>query len=76
MECSWSYGCGVLAPSAYAERVVIKRDGRIAGEHRRRFGRNLAAMTRGHYVPVLARKPGALPCGASGRPPTTVIGRW
>jgi hypothetical protein len=43
---------------AYAERVVIKLDGLIVGEHARRFGRNQIAYDPWHYVPVLARKPG------------------
>jgi transposase len=49
---------------AYADRIVIKQDGRIVGEHRRRFGRNQTAYDPWHYVPVLARKPGALRNGA------------
>ena len=34
------------------------------GEHARRFGRNKIAYDPWHYVPVLARKPGALRNGA------------
>ena len=34
------------------------------GEHSRRFGRNQTAYDPWHYVPVLARKPGALRNGA------------
>ena len=49
---------------AYADRIVIKQDGRIVGEHRRRFGRNQTAYDPWHYVPVLVRKPGALRNGA------------
>jgi transposase len=49
---------------AYAERIVIKQDGRVVGEHERRFGRNQVAYDPWHYVPVLARKPGALRNGA------------
>ena len=49
---------------AYAERIVIKQDGVIVGEHRRRFGRDQTAYDPWHYVPVLARKPGALRNGA------------
>jgi len=49
---------------AYADRIVIKQDGRIVGEHHRRFGRNQTAYDPWHYVPVLARKPGALRNGA------------
>jgi transposase len=49
---------------AYADRVVIRRDGAIVGEHRRHFGRGAAIYDPWHYVPVLARKPGALRNGA------------
>jgi transposase len=49
---------------AYADRIVIKQDGVIVGEHARRFGRNKIAYDPWHYVPVLARKPGALRNGA------------
>src|ERR1700750_76672 len=49
---------------AYADRVVIRQDGAIVGEHRRRFGRGETAYDPWHYVPVLARKPGALRHGA------------
>src|SRR5262249_23165823 len=45
---------------AYAERIVIRQDGTIVGEHRRRFGRGQTIYDPWHYVPVLARKPGAL----------------
>jgi transposase len=44
---------------AYADRVVIRQDGAIVGEHRRRFGRGETIYDPWHYVPVLARKPGA-----------------
>ena len=49
---------------AYADRVVIKQDGIVVGEHARRFGRDYTAYDPWHYVPVLARKPGALRNGA------------
>src|SRR2546429_1288849 len=49
---------------AYAERVVIRQDGAIVGEHRRRFGRGETIYDPWHYVPVLTRKPGALRNGA------------
>ncbi len=45
---------------AYADCVVIKQDGEIVGEHRRRFGRGHTIYNPWHYVPVLVRKPGAL----------------
>src|SRR6266566_1602492 len=49
---------------AYADRIVIRQDGIIVGEHRRRFGRGETSYDPWHYVPVLARKPGALRNGA------------
>ena len=49
---------------AYAERIVIRQDGAIVAEHARRFGRGQTIYDPWHYVPVLARKPGALRNGA------------
>jgi transposase len=49
---------------AYADRIVIRQNGESVGEHRRRFGRNQTLYDPWHYVPVLARKPGALRNGA------------
>jgi transposase len=49
---------------AYADRIVIRQDGVIVGEHRRCFGRGETVYDPWHYVPVLARKPGALRNGA------------
>ena len=49
---------------AYADRIVIRQDGRIVGEHARSFGRGETIYDPWHYVPVLARKPGALRNGA------------
>ncbi len=49
---------------AYADRIVIRQDGAIVGEHQRRFGRGETIYDPWHYVPVLARKPGALRNGA------------
>ena len=49
---------------AYADRIIIRQDGRVVGEHRRSFGRGETTYDPWHYVPVLARKPGALRNGA------------
>ena len=49
---------------AYADRLVIRQDGEIVAAHPRRFGRNQTVYDPWHYVPVLARKPGALRNGA------------
>jgi hypothetical protein len=49
---------------AYAERVEFWQDGQVVGQHTRAFGRNKAVYDPLHYIPVLARKPGALRNGA------------
>ena len=49
---------------AYAHRIVIRQDGIVVAEHGRAFGRDRAIYDPWHYVPVLARKPGALRNGA------------
>src|SRR5579863_5703956 len=49
---------------AYADRIIIRQDGRIVAEHRRSYGRGETIYDPWHYVPVLARKPGALRNGA------------
>jgi hypothetical protein len=49
---------------AYADRIELRQDGRVVGEHARAFGRGGTVYNPWHYVPVLARKPGALRNGA------------
>src|SRR5271157_546209 len=49
---------------AYADRIIIRQDSTIVGEHARCFGRGQTIYDPWHYVPVLARKPGALRNGA------------
>src|ERR1700759_2515244 len=49
---------------AYADRVVIHQNGRVVADHARCFGRGETVYDPWHYVPVLARKPGALRNGA------------
>jgi transposase len=49
---------------AYADRIEVRQDGRIVADHRRCFGRDQTVFDPWHYVPVLARKPGALRNGA------------
>jgi transposase len=49
---------------AYASKLVIRQDGAIVGEHDRVFGRDRTIYDPWHYVPVLARKPGAIRNGA------------
>lgn len=49
---------------AYADRVVVRLDGEVVAEHARIFGRDRVRYNPLHYLPVLARKPGALRNGA------------
>ena len=49
---------------AYADRIELRQNGRAVGEHPRSFGRDQTLFDPWHYVPVLARKPGALRNGA------------
>jgi hypothetical protein len=49
---------------AYADRIVIRQGDDIVAEHDRRFGREQTVYDPWHYVPVLAKKPGALRNGA------------
>ena len=49
---------------AYAERIELRQEGRLVGAHPRCFGRDQTVFDPWHYVPVLARKPGALRNGA------------
>jgi transposase len=49
---------------AYADRIELRQNGRLVGEHARCFGRDQTVFDPWHYVPVLARKPGALRNGA------------
>jgi transposase len=48
----------------YADRIVLRQDGHVVGEHERSFGRHKRIYDPWHYVSVLARKPGALRNGA------------
>ncbi len=49
---------------AYADSIEIRQDCRVVGQHLRSFGRGQTIYDPWHYVPVLARKPGALRNGA------------
>jgi transposase len=49
---------------AYADRVVVRFDGVVVAEHERVFGRDRVRYNPLHYLPVLAKKPGALRNGA------------
>lgn len=49
---------------AYADRIELRQDGRVVGDHQRGFARDKTFYDPWRYVPVLARKPGALRNGA------------
>jgi transposase len=49
---------------AYADRIVIRCDGEVVADHARSFGRDRTLYDPWHYLPILARKPGALRNGA------------
>jgi hypothetical protein len=49
---------------AYADKIIIRQDGIIVAEHARAFVRSTTVYDPWHYVPVLARKPGAWRNGA------------
>jgi Integrase core domain len=49
---------------AYADRIVVRQNGEVVAEHARRFGREQMIYDPWHYLPVLAKKPGALRNGA------------
>ena len=49
---------------AYADRIEVRQEGHVIGDHPRCFGRDRTISNPWHYVPVLARKPGALRNGA------------
>jgi len=49
---------------AYADRLECWQDGQVVARHDRAFGRGKTIYDPLHYIPVLARKPGALRNGA------------
>jgi transposase len=49
---------------AYADRLVVRCAGEVVAEHARHFGRDRTIYDPWHYLPILARKPGALRNGA------------
>ena len=49
---------------AYADRIELHQNGHFVCAHQRCFGREQTILDPWHYVPVLARKPGALRNGA------------
>ena len=77
---------------AYADRIELRQDGRLVGEHRRAFGRDQTIFDPWHYVPVspasqahfvTARRsrigfyrPRLIVFDASSSPPMMATGRW
>jgi transposase len=49
---------------AYADRIVVRCGEEVVAEHARFFGRGRTVYDPWHYLPVLAKKPGALRNGA------------
>ena len=49
---------------AYADRIMVRCGGEVVAEHVRFFGRGRTIYDPWHYLPVLAKKPGALRNGA------------
>ena len=49
---------------AYADRIVVRCGDDVVAEHPRFFGRDKMILDPWHYLPVLAKKPGALRNGA------------
>jgi len=65
---SYSVECGYVGLSvqikAYAWEIIILYNGKVIGQHKRVFDKYQHIYNPWHYVPVLARKPGAIRNGA------------
>jgi len=55
------YGFNMLTLYAYTWRIEIACGDRVIAAHRRRYGKEPDAMEIEHYLPLLARRPGAFP---------------
>jgi len=55
------YGFNKLTLYAYTWRIEIACGDRVVAAHRRRYGKESDAMEIEHYLPLLARRPGAFP---------------
>jgi len=49
---------------AYADRIIVRCRDTVVAEHARHFGRDRMILDPWHYLPVLAKKPGAFRNGA------------
>ena len=54
----------IVQCKAYADKVVFIHEGKIVGRHERKFTKGQTYYDPLHYLPLLARKPGALRNGA------------
>lgn len=65
---SYSVECScagkIVQCKSYADKVVFIRDGKEVGRHERKFTKGQTYYNWMHYLPLLARKPGALRNGA------------
>ena len=62
VECCYAHH--VVNVRAYPTQIVVTANGKVIAEHTRHFGRDKTIYNPLHYVPLLARKPGALRNGA------------
>jgi hypothetical protein len=58
------YAQRVVRLRLYPERLLVLADDTVIAEHGREFGRDKTVYNPWHYLPLLARKPGALRNGA------------
>lgn len=62
VECEYVYQ--EVEIKIYPEKIIILRNDKVIGEHKRSFEKNKPVYNPWHYVPILERKPGALRNGA------------
>jgi transposase len=65
---SYSVSCAcagkIVLCKSYADKVVFIHDGKEVGRHERKFTQGQTYYNPNHYLPILAKKPGALRNGA------------
>ena len=65
---SYSVSCTcagkIVLCKSYADKVVFIHDGKEVGRHERKFTQGQTYYNPSHYLPILAKKPGALRNGA------------
>jgi transposase len=62
VECGYAHH--VVSVRAYPTRLEVRVNDKVIAQHTRHFGRDKTIYDPWHYVPLLARKPGALRNGA------------